>query len=145
MNQRHIWDSSSWEKAGASEVAKKTVKEKGNREMSGVWYIVKSCLKIGLESFRLLSEIWARVRDTSWGNSIHTKEYWCYFILLVWKSLKVAIISTVLLASGLDVIHHLEMWLIVAYSVPGGVVTAKQNKIQKRKRCIFIMGTVSKL
>lgn len=45
----------------------------------------------------------------------------------------------------LDAIHLLEMGLIVGYSVAGGVVTARQNKTQKRKRCIFIMGTVSKL
>jgi hypothetical protein len=37
------------------------------------------------------------------------------------------------------------MWLTAAHFVLGGVATAKQSRIQKRKRCTFITGTVSKL
>jgi hypothetical protein len=54
--------------------------------------------------------------------------------------------SVVFPFSWLEVIdNHFQMWLIVPFFVPGGVATAKQNKTQKRKRCIFITGTVSKL
>lgn len=99
-----------------------------------VWMASDFSVKSGQEWETLFREMW-----------LIPKKDWCFYMLLVWKSVRAALISIAFHASGLHMIQHLEMWLIVAYSVPGGVVTAKQSKIQKRKRCIFIMGTVSKL
>ena len=61
-----------WKRQGPQRWLKK-VKEEGNREVSGVWCMVKWCLKIDLESFRLLNEIWAEIRDIGCGNTIHPR------------------------------------------------------------------------
>lgn len=132
-----------WKRQGPQRWLKK-VKEEGNREVSGVWCMVKWCLKIDLESFRLLNEIWAEIRDIGCGNTIHPRVL-VFHPAGVKNHLRLQSFQLCCVLLGLMWFTAWEMWLMMAYSIPGGVVTAKPNKTRKRKRCIFIMGTVSKL
>ena len=142
LNQRHI-GAVHLKKTGASEVVKKS--ERG-REQRSVWCVVYGEVMFKNRFGELQTAQWNLGRNKGYclrkynsSKSIGVPSCWCE------NHLRLQSFQLCCVLLGLMWFTTWEMWLIMAYSVPGGVVTAKPNKTRKRKRCIFIMGTVSKL
>lgn len=129
--------------AGASEVVKKS---KRGRQQRSVWCVVYGEVMFKNRFGELQTSQWNLGRNKGYwlwkydsSKSIGVPSCWCE------NHLRLQSFQLCCVLLGLKWFTAWEMWLMLAHSIPGGVVTAKPNKTQKRKRCIFIMGTVSKL